>query len=259
MKKVGRAGSVLSAALVGATLCLASWAEDVKIVTEPLSPGDRVTVTTPSSAPAQEVTIVREPSGAVKIRHEAVTDFVDIPASIVVKVAPPEPKEEVVIDESRPDKDAVWVAGYWQWDPAGAAYEWVPGTWRRAIPNLTWHAGRWDKAGEGYEWVSGFWSPDKEMKIVKLKEAPAALREETRPVSPGAGFVWLPGYWASEAEQYVWRPGVWERPAAEGMVWINTKWYHTSSGYEFIPGHWDYPAEGRTYIITKEKTVTPGS
>lgn len=76
-------------------------------------------------------------------------------ARVVIRVAPPEPRHEVVLP--RPGPNHVWVPGYWNWN--GTAYAWVPGVWQlpprrhsRWIPGHYRHFRR-----GGWEWIPGHW------------------------------------------------------------------------------------------------------
>lgn len=262
---------ILGVAFVTAVACVAAWSQDVQVVTQPpAAPSGQVTVitqTTPAPPPPQEVAVEKKATKSISVRHEALMDASGniVDKTTIVKTAPPAPKEETVRIETRPAENAVWVPGYWQWDADNGNYGWVSGTWRRAIPGMTWNAGHWDKVSDGYEWSPGFWvggsgasaAPTETTtttRTVIVPAAPPALKEESRPASPGADRVWIPGSWAYEKGEYVWTPGRWDRPAAEGMIWSPARWFHTSAGYEFAPGHWDYPVESRTYVVSTETT-----
>lgn len=266
MKKCSSAHSILGVAFAATIVCVGAWSQSVQVVTEPAASSRQVTVTTETTTtapPAQQVTVVKEAPKKVHFHHEALTDTLgNIVDSIVVKTAPPEPRTEVMNIETRPAENAVWIPGYWQWDADTPNYEWVPGTWRRAIPNMAWNAGRWNAVPNGYEWSPGFWSGASDgpvaaqtttTRTLVVQEAPPALREEIRPVSPGDGLVWIPGNWSHEKGEYEWTSGRWEHPAAENMTWSPARWRHTSTGYGFTRGHWDYPVESRTYTVRTER------
>jgi hypothetical protein len=264
MKKVTSTHAVLGVAFAAAVLCVGAWSQSVQVVAEPVSVSSRqvtVTTETTTTAPAaQEVAVVKESPKSVHFHHEALTDTLgNVVDEIIVKTAPPAPREEVRRIETRPAEDAVWIPGYWQWDGDSTSYGWVPGTWRRAIPGMTWSPGRWNEVSTGYEWSPGFWSResaavlvDSAPRTVLVQEAPPALREEIRPVSPGDGMVWIAGNWSHDKGEYAWTSGRWERPVAEHMTWSPARWHHSSTGYGFAAGHWDYPVESRTYSVTTE-------
>jgi len=240
---------------------MGSWSADVLVVDDSATPRGQVTVisdTAPATLQTQKVTVIDGDSKTVHIRHEAIMDrrTSSIEDAVVVKTVPPELQEEVMSIETRPAEDAVWLNGYWHWNTASAEYDWVPGTWRRAVPGMTWNSGRWNEIADGYEWLPGFWTSDSGVtagtttRTVYATEAPPALKEEIRSTSPGADQVWISGNWTYSNDEYVWTAGRWESPAAESMIWLPARWLHTSAGYDFAPGHWDYPTESRTYVIT---------
>jgi hypothetical protein len=266
MKNLGLTYSALGVLFIAAAVCPWAWAQTAQGVAEPAAQGGPATVhthTTPAVAPAETVTPVKQATKTLSVRHEAVMDAAgNIVGETVVKTAPPEPKSEAVPTEKRPDDSAVWVPGYWQWDAGKANYDWVPGTWRRAIPGMTWTAGRWAKVANGYEWLPGFWTGGSDTTTTKgstttrtiiAPEAPPAPREESIPVSPGADLTWIPGYWTYERGGYAWVPGHWERPLAASMIWLPPRWVQTPEGYGILPGHWDYPAEARVYLGSTQR------
>lgn len=198
----------------------------------------------------EKITIKTDSDGKVTIQHDAINDiFDDTYSTITVKKAPPEPRNEEEYIQARPDDKALWLPGYWRWDTATSDYEWISGVWRRPIPNQTWHDGKWISAGDSYVWQRGYWGPEDATKLVHVEKSPPAPREETKGTSPGPGYVWVAGVWTIENEEFVWRPGTWERPATEDMTWVPGAWLKTSTGYELVPGHWDYTVESRTYVV----------
>ncbi|HEY2824432.1 MAG TPA: hypothetical protein VGI83_02705 [Gemmatimonadales bacterium] len=73
-----------------------------------------------------------------------------------VRVGPPEPRREVIVERERPGPDFIWITGYYRWD--GAAYAWAPGRWeRRPHARATWVQGRWYHEHRGWYWVDGHW------------------------------------------------------------------------------------------------------
>src|SRR4051812_6136903 len=77
---------------------------------------------------------------------------------IVVQVAPPAPRDEVV---PAPRRGYVWTPGYWDW--RGGRHHWVAGSWARERRGYRYHSpnwverdgrwaldrGRWDRDGDG--------------------------------------------------------------------------------------------------------------
>jgi hypothetical protein len=285
MTKTGVLSYALRAAGCAAfVFCTGSaWADDVTIVTEPANPAPDVTIVA-EPAETKQVTVIDDSRSDVRIEHEAIVGFQDDDepvSAIIVKTAPPEPRQEVVRIEARPAEDAVWVPGYWRWDADRNTYEWVAGAWRRAIPGMTWHAGRWIETEGGYQWMPGHWEAgeaaatvtttpgtattttttrtttveadgDTTTRTTTIKQAPPALRVETQPASPGPDYVWIAGHWEYRDGQYTWIGGRWERPVSEGMIWVSPRWVRHGDGtYSFVAGHWDYPLETRSYVVSR--------
>ena len=77
-------------------------------------------------------------------------------AQVVVRIGPPPPRREVIVE--RPGPRYVWVAGYHRWD--GGNYVWTPGAW--VVPPQPyyhrWVAGHWRRAHGGWVWVDGHWA-----------------------------------------------------------------------------------------------------
>ena len=76
-------------------------------------------------------------------------------ARVIIQVAPPAPRHEVILP--RPGPLHVWVPGYWNWN--GTGYVWVAGVWQlpprrrgRWVPGHYRHFRR-----GGWEWIPGHW------------------------------------------------------------------------------------------------------
>ena len=79
-------------------------------------------------------------------------------AEIVVPVAPPAPRVEVVpeIPVERRDRE-YWQPGYWKWN--GQAYDWAEGRYVvRPRTGAVWVPGHWERRGGGWIFVDGRWS-----------------------------------------------------------------------------------------------------
>ena len=73
---------------------------------------------------------------------------------VIVREAPPTPREEIVT--VRPGPRYVWCRGHWRNN--GNAYYWVPGHWE--LPpegRVEWIAPRWEVRGGGYFFIEGRW------------------------------------------------------------------------------------------------------
>ena len=76
------------------------------------------------------------------------------PVEVVVKAAPPAPRNEA--QPARPSASHIWVAGYWDWQ--GDAYTWAPGTWMLPPePQTVWVAPRYEQRSGVSIYITGFW------------------------------------------------------------------------------------------------------
>lgn len=108
----------------------------------------------------EKITIRKDSDGDVTIRHEGIDDDINEDyLRITVKTAPPEPKQEVEVVQTKPGDDYVWVPGYRRWNSTSGEYEWGAGVWHKQIPNYTWVSGKWVKVGDEYFWQPGYWTP----------------------------------------------------------------------------------------------------
>jgi hypothetical protein len=73
-----------------------------------------------------------------------------------ITFGPPEPRQEIVI--AQPNPGAVWIAGYYQYNPLTARYVWVPGHWSSPpAAGQTWVAPHYVKHGNHYDYYAGGW------------------------------------------------------------------------------------------------------
>lgn len=73
-------------------------------------------------------------------------------AEIIVRVAPPPPRTEV-IPPARHGR--VWVAGHWGWQ--NGHHHWVPGTWIRERPGYHYSQPNWVERDGRWHMQSGNW------------------------------------------------------------------------------------------------------
>ena len=89
------------------------------------------------------------------VRHRAVV--VTEPAASVevvyIRKAPPRPIVEK--RPKRPNKNAMWIPGHWQW--RGGKHVWVSGHWDKKPRGEAWVPGKWVKKPRGWVWVPGHW------------------------------------------------------------------------------------------------------
>lgn len=65
---------------------------------------------------------------------------------------------EVMKKPEKPNPDAVWMPGTWQWSDHKHAYEWRPSHWvERKGKKREWQQGYWTQVRKGYKWVEGKW------------------------------------------------------------------------------------------------------
>ncbi|HUI65355.1 MAG TPA: hypothetical protein VL126_10970 [Bacteroidota bacterium] len=74
---------------------------------------------------------------------------------IGIQIGPPPARQEVVLP--RPTYPAVWVRGYWSWDPGARRHVWVPGKWVAERPGYRWVDGGWRHGPRGWVWTEGRW------------------------------------------------------------------------------------------------------
>ena len=75
---------------------------------------------------------------------------------IHIQVGPPEPRQEVIIE--RPYPEAIWVPGYYIYDPAPAIYVWKPGRWQRPPHHgARWIEPEWKHEKGEYHFHHGRW------------------------------------------------------------------------------------------------------
>jgi hypothetical protein len=73
---------------------------------------------------------------------------------VVVRVAPPAPRVEVV--PRAPTPHHVWAPGYWGWRPH-AGHVWYGGHWVVAQPGYVWEPAHWSERGGYWHFVEGHW------------------------------------------------------------------------------------------------------
>ncbi len=160
--------------------------------------------------------------------------------------APPAPAGERPSDE-RPDIRAIWVPGYWAWDPARDDFAWVAGTWSIPPRDTIWVGGRWMRDADGWYRVPGFWSRRRaDLRQTALVEQQVDWRKNGPPIDhpeddPGAAptpdsFL-VPGHYAPDSGRLVWAPSFWAR-SRPGWDWIPARWVRRTDGWNFRKGHW---------------------
>ena len=73
-------------------------------------------------------------------------------AAVVVQVAPPPPRTEVV---PAPRRGYVWVVGHWEWK--NRHHQWVKGTWLRERRGYQYNQPTWTQRNGGWYMERGGW------------------------------------------------------------------------------------------------------
>ena len=94
----------------------------------------------------------------------------------VAKAPPPPIVERPGAD--RPSPEALWIKGYWGWDPARDQFVWVTGVWRVPPPGQLWVDGSWRRDATGWVRVPGTWSD--RSPTIRPASSPFAPPEPTR-------------------------------------------------------------------------------
>lgn len=174
-------------------------------------------------------------------QHEA---FVE-PGSTEVRVrAPKAPPAPIVERPSgvRISPDAVWVGGYWSWDPASNDFGWVSGAWKVPPGGMIWVPGRWVRDDQGWSRSVGTWSPRRgqvQAQAWRVNGPPAEHPEDVPGPAPGPDAFFVPGHYAPTptGDRLIWTAGFWasEQP---GWDWVPARWIRKQDGWAFRSGYW---------------------
>jgi len=75
----------------------------------------------------------------------------------IVRLAPPAPRNEIIVESSRPAPEHVWVSGDWHWN--GREWIWIGGRWDRPpIERSVWIRASYRHRHGHWEYVPGHWS-----------------------------------------------------------------------------------------------------
>src|SRR5512141_886852 len=76
----------------------------------------------------------------------------------IANTAPPRVRYERV--PRRPDRDSVWIKGYWHWE--GNRWDWVNGRWERPEQrSRRWVAPRYRREGNAWRYEPPHWSHER--------------------------------------------------------------------------------------------------
>jgi hypothetical protein len=143
--------------------------------------------------------------------------------------------------------NAVWIPGYWGWDPAGDEFVWVPGIWRVPPPGMRWVPGYWSEHDDRSRWVRGFWYPVSEPRLRYLPPPPETQEAPPSPPDSPEQFN-VPAHWAYAQGQYRWNRGFTARHKS-GWVWMPSHFAWTPRGAIFLPGYWDHAPRSRGLVF----------
>lgn len=167
----------------------------------------------------------------------------DQPGKIIER-RPAKPLGELPAAVKPSSRRAVWVPGYWGWEPAELDFVWIPGVWRIPPPGMRWVPGYWSDREGSFRWMRGFWYPVKETRLSYLPSPPERRRQPSPAHSMGPSEFRVPGYWSHEQGEYRWKPDF-AAPHKPGWIWIGAHWVWTPRGALFVPGYWDYALANR--------------
>jgi YXWGXW repeat-containing protein len=74
---------------------------------------------------------------------------------VVVRVAPPTPRVEVI--PRAPSSHHVWAPGYWGWHAQENRHVWYGGRWVVGQPGYAWEPAHWSEHGGYWHFVEGHW------------------------------------------------------------------------------------------------------
>ena len=166
---------------------------------------------------------------------------------VVMPNEPPAAIEEIPPDE-RPEGDALWIPGYWQWDNERSDFIWISGIWRDPPPDRSWVPGYWTSVAGGWSWTPGFWTAAESDEVEYLPQPPESLEIGPSSPPPAPDRLWAPGSWLWAESRYAWRPGYWVS-ANPDWVWVPAHYVWTPRGYVYIDGYWDRTLERRGVLF----------
>jgi len=182
--------------------------------------------------------------------HEAFAETVtyDPEPGIVVRMAPPNPIEEMPPDQRPEGVNVTWIPGYTAWDDERNDYLWVSGVWRSPPPGRQWMSGYWGRTQLGFQWTSGYWGDAQLNEVEYLPEPPETVEVGPGMPAPSPDHSWIPGSWIWHHGRYAWRPGYWVTVQAD-WDWVPAHYTWAPRGYVFVDGYWDYSVAHRGVLF----------
>ncbi|APW60005.1 hypothetical protein [Paludisphaera borealis] len=176
----------------------------------------------------------------------------------IEKSPPPDVIERPALDP--PNSKAVWIEGYWEWNPGRKDFVWVTGSWRVPPPGRFWVNGFWKRDDKGWYRVSGFWSDRKTDRVNYRKTGPPAARPDDDPGEPPASATsdcfYVPGQYYPDGDGVVWKKGFWTN-TQPGWSWVPASWIRQPEGWLFQEGFWDRTLEDRGTLFAPAE-ITQG-
>jgi hypothetical protein len=169
---------------------------------------------------------------------------VELSVGVVIKSAPPAPRQEVIVE--RPSPRHIWVPGYWHWE--GHRHVWVAGCW--TLPpreRVVYAPAHWDHRSDGYVFVAGQWCDASTAPAVTATTTPTEIIVSQAPPPPPAEqigsrpfaeAVWVSGYWTWGNGAFVWTSGSWIKPPTPGSAYVAPHWEARDAGFAFCSGYW---------------------
>ncbi len=174
--------------------------------------------------------------GPVHEAFAAPTEIDPTPGEVVTKAPPPD------IDEVPPDfrpEGAIWVNGYWEWEPETKDFIWISGLWRVPPPDMRWVPPYWTETDGGWQRVQGFWIGAETRELEYREPPPESLEVGPTSPAPAEDYSYVPGTWLYQDNGYRWRTGYWT-PYQPDWVWTPARWIWTPGGCVYSAGFWDH-------------------
>jgi hypothetical protein len=100
----------------------------------------------------QEIAMIRKVILAAMLAASFGSIATPATAAIIVQIAPPSPRAEVV---PQPRRGYVWVGGYWDW--RGNKHHWVKGTWVKERRGYQYNQPAWAERDGRWQLDRGNW------------------------------------------------------------------------------------------------------
>ncbi len=183
-----------------------------------------------------------DPEGVETLTRGPVHEAFAAPAASDPKPTPIVPnKPPADIDEVQPDfrpEGAIWINGYWEFDPEVKDFIWISGLWRVPPPAMRWVPPYWTEVEGGWQRVPGFWISTAAGELEYRPVPPNSLEVGPSSPAPADNYFYIPGAWNYYDTGYRWRSGYWS-PYREDFVWCPARWVWTPAGCIYQAGYWD--------------------